>query len=80
MCSSDLREVGALDLLFKHLIEEVYRDRRYFSFGTSNQDQGRAINVGLVEWKEGFGARTCPNDTYEVPIVGEYPLLRRYLR
>src|SRR5262249_17835896 len=72
------KEVGALDALFKHLIDEAYRDRRYFSFGTSNEEEGRAINAGLVEWKESFGARAWTNDTYTVPLASEYPLLSRY--
>jgi hypothetical protein len=72
------KEVGALDLLFEELLNSVYRDRRYFSFGTSNIGGGSAINVGLVDWKEGFGARVCSNDTYTIPLRDEYPLLEQY--
>ena len=60
------REVGALDAVFDHLLAQVYVDKPYFDFGISNEDQGRTLNVGLVEQKEGYGARAVAHDYYLV--------------
>jgi hypothetical protein len=60
------REAGALDLLFATLIEGDYEKRHYFDFGISNENEGRYLNVGLVEQKEGFGARTVVHDFYQL--------------
>ena len=45
---------GAIDLLFNHLINEVYTDYRYID-----------LNEQLIFQKEGFGARAVCYDTYE---------------
>ena len=62
------RELGALDLLFPALIQQEYAKRPYFDFGISNEDDGKVLNVGLIEQKEGFGARAVAHDFYEVDI------------
>lgn len=54
----------ALDALFDHLLARVYPAVPYFDFGISNEDGGRTLNIGLVEQKEGFGARTVVHDHY----------------
>lgn len=59
---------GALDLLFSHLIGEVYTGHRYFDFGTSNEDGGRVLNSQLIYQKEGFGAHAICYDTYSLKI------------
>lgn len=51
------RDLGALDVLFDHLIHHVYPER-FISFGSSLDPQTDALNSGLVEQKEGFGGRT----------------------
>lgn len=58
------REANALDLLFFSLLEE-YRGR-WFDFGISNEGDGRLLNHGLIDYKEGFGARTVTLDHYEL--------------
>jgi len=60
------RELGALDVLLDYLIKEVYKDKKYFDFGISNEDQGRTLNTGLMAQKEGFGARAVAHDFYEL--------------
>lgn len=62
------REFGALDLLFRHLINERYQQMDYIDFGTSNEDGGRVLNEGLIFQKEGFGGRAVCYDTYEVKL------------
>jgi len=62
-------ELGGLDLLFHHLISEVFKNKRFFDFGTSNENQGRKLNNGLSYWKESFGASTVVQDFYEVKTI-----------
>ena len=55
--SAEGKEKGALDLLFLELIQNIYKDRKYFSFGISDEDTGRVLNVGLSNQKTMFGGR-----------------------
>ncbi len=64
--SQEGRNNGSLDFLFKELIENIFSDREMFDFGICNEDQGRKINRGLLEWKEGFGGRGYPHDFYRI--------------
>ena len=52
------QQLGSLDFLFHHLIENVFADKKYFDFGTSNEKAGQHLNGGLNYWKESFGARS----------------------
>ena len=56
---------GALDMLFDHLVNDVYVGSRYFDFGKSTEDGGRYLNESLIFQKEGFGGRGVCYDTYE---------------
>jgi len=62
------KELGALDLVIDRLINEVYKDKKYFDFGISNENNGRYLNIGLINQKEGFGARAVVHDFYELKI------------
>lgn len=62
------REVGALDLLIDYLIKDIYKNKKYFDFGISNEDAGRFLNTGLIAQKEGFGARAVVHEFYELEI------------
>lgn len=64
--SEEGREVGALDFIIGHLIEDIFSSRRYFSFGSSNEQEGRYLNEGLIFQKEGFGGRGVAQDFYEL--------------
>lgn len=61
------REFNALDLLFEHLIE-VFSSYRYFDFGISTEQDGRFLNQGLIDFKEGFGARAQVHDQYVLAL------------
>lgn len=63
--SEEGRQRDALSLLLAELIEHAYARRRYFDFGISTEQEGRALNAGLVEQKERFGARAVVHDFYE---------------
>ncbi|MGB4601169.1 MAG: GNAT family N-acetyltransferase [Bacteroidales bacterium] len=66
--SEEGRELGALDLLIDYLIKDIYKNKKYFDFGISNEDAGRYLNTGLIAQKEGFGARAVVHDFYELNI------------
>jgi hypothetical protein len=63
------KELGALDLLFAELLDNVCQQYPYFDFGISTEDRGRHLNVGLIEQKEGFGARAIAQDFYELTLT-----------
>ena len=56
---------GAIDLLFDHLINQVYADYRFIDFGKSTSSDSADLNENLIFQKEGFGARAVCYDTYE---------------
>lgn len=59
-------ELGSLDFLYHDLITNVFKNKKYFDFGISNENQGKNLNNGLSFWKESFGASTIIQDFYEV--------------
>ena len=67
------RDAGALDLVFDHLLNQVYKDHPYFDFGGSHEERGRAVNLGLIEQKEGFGARAVAHDHYRIDLTKVRP-------
>lgn len=75
----DKNELGGLDVLFQHLISDIFKHKRFFDFGISNENQGRKLNNGLSYWKESFGASTIVQDFYEVETVN-YKLLGNVLK
>ena len=75
----DKNELGGLDLLFHHLISEVFTNKCIFDFGISNENQGKKLNNGLSYWKESFGASTIVQDFYDVETVN-YDLLDNVLK
>jgi hypothetical protein len=60
---------GCLDYLIDHLIHHCDASIPYFDFGTSNENQGATINHGLLEWKEGFGAKSVSHDFYHISTL-----------
>lgn len=66
--------LGSLDFLHVHLINEVFKNKKYFDFGSSNENNGAHINKGLQFWKEGFGARTVTQDFYKISTDNHHAL------
>jgi hypothetical protein len=64
--TAEAKENGLLDALVDQLLNDIFADKARFSFGTSNEEQGRKLNHGLINWKEGFGARAFTHDFYEI--------------
>lgn len=65
------RRCGALDLLFRHLIVERFKQVPFVDFGISTENWGTYLNEGLIFQKEGFGARAVCYDIYEVALEEE---------
>ena len=57
-----------LTLLYHHLLTEVFPSRAYFDFGTSNEQQGRVLNSGLLAQKYALGATGVAYDTYTLNL------------
>lgn len=64
------RENGTLTFLFHHLVGETFASRRYFDFGTSNEDSGRVLNAGLLHQKVGLGGRGIAYTSYHLDVTG----------
>ena len=59
-------DLGSLDYLHHYLLTHVFKNKKYFDFGISNENQGQHLNQGLSYWKATFGAGTVVQDCYEV--------------
>lgn len=64
--NEDKQQLGTLDFLFEFLINDRFKDKNFFDFGTSNENGGKNVNEGLLYWKECFGARSIVQQFYEV--------------
>lgn len=62
------KDTGALDLLFHVLLSQVYQEKAYFDFGISTEHDGRYLNRGLMDQKEGFGGRLVAHCHYELDL------------
>ncbi len=62
------REVGALDAVIAHLIDDAADGCRWLSFGVSTTDMGRELNAGLVAQKEMFGGRSTVLQTLALEL------------
>lgn len=70
---------GTIDYLIYHLMTEVFQDFDFFDFGSSNENDGKKINKGLLFWKESFGAQTVVQNFYEVETAN-FELLNTVLK
>lgn len=62
------KELGAPDALFSYLIDDVFSSMRFIDFGTSTNEAGKSLAMGISQQKEGFGARTSIQPIYEVDL------------
>lgn len=63
------REQGASELMLSAVIERFSPTHRVIDFGTSTDPVGGYLNAGLVDYKEGFGARAVTYDSYELRVA-----------
>ena len=66
--SDEGRKCGALDYLNYILLNEVFSEREFYSFGISTTNGGKELNSGLVLQKELMGGRGVILDTYELSL------------
>lgn len=68
--SEEGRLTGALDLIFDYLINDyaLKKEKLYFDFGISNENDGKFLNEGLITQKQEFGGRAIVHDFYEWKI------------
>ena len=64
--NNDKNKLGTLDVLHAYLLKDVFKEKPYFDFGSSNENEGQNINEGLLFWKEGFGARSIAHKFYSI--------------
>ncbi len=64
--NADKNSYGSLDLAYDFIINHFKKDKRYFDFNISSEENGKVLNSGLIFWKESCGARTFTADTYEI--------------
>jgi hypothetical protein len=62
------KELGALDLIFQTLINDLYSDKLIFDFGQSTEENGIHLNESLIFQKEGFGGRGIVYDIFSYRI------------
>ena len=60
--------IGAQDIIEDYLINEYYREKRYFDFGISTEKSGQVLNLGLIKRKENFGASAIMYDIYQINL------------
>ncbi len=59
----------ALDAVIQCCINKAKSDRkRYFSFGTSNEEEGKYLNMGLYQFKSEFGASGLVHEFYDINL------------
>ena len=70
----DLNQLGGIDYLHYYLLTVVFKNKRFFDFGNSNESNGKKLNKGLIYWKESFGASIITHDFYEVKTTNNIKL------
>ncbi|MDO9256702.1 MAG: GNAT family N-acetyltransferase [Bacteroidales bacterium] len=62
------KALGALDMLFDELINNIYDFIPVFDFGQSTEKSGHYLNENLIFQKEGFGGRGVVYETYRYSL------------
>lgn len=62
------KKLYATVLVLDFLINDHYKNKRWFDFGISTEDNGFYLNDGLISFKERFGTRAIVHDFYEIKI------------
>ena len=62
------RNVGALEAIVHFCLMELVAENQWFNFGSVNENGGRVVNSGLLNWKEEFAAIPFLHTTYELHL------------
>jgi hypothetical protein len=66
--SEEGRKTGALDFINEKLVTD-FKERKYYSFGISTEQEGAYLNEGLIQQKELMGGRAVVNDFYKIKLI-----------
>lgn len=69
----DRNDTAALDILFDFIVQK-YSAKKYVSFGSSSENNGKKLNAGLAYWKESFGATSSVQKFYRFDTSNYYLL------
>jgi hypothetical protein len=62
-------KLSALDAVFETCIQKAKSEHKhYFSFGTSNENEGKYLNTGLYQFKSEFGGGGIVHEFYEINL------------
>jgi hypothetical protein len=64
--SESNNSLGSIDYLYDYLINEIAKDKTFFDFGPSHENNGLSIVKNINFWKESFGAHSLVQEFYEV--------------
>ena len=62
------RALGAQNLIALTLLRSRFREKKWFDYGISTESEGRVLNAGLQDFKEGFGLRALVYDRYRITL------------
>jgi hypothetical protein len=72
--SKSNNSLGSIDYLYDFLINVIAKDKTFFDFGPSHENNGLSIVKNINFWKESFGANSLVQEFYEVE-TSNYTLL-----
>lgn len=62
------KRLGALDAIYDKILNDDFKEYKYFDWGRSTEGDGHLLNENLVMQKEGFGGRAVIYDIYEYTL------------
>lgn len=62
------KELSVVPAIYSCIIDDYKGRVRWFDFGTSNEDDGRSVNPGLLRQKCSYGARAVVYDTFTIEL------------
>lgn len=62
------QRLRAPDFVLDQLHHKYLKEKKYFDFGISTENNGYYLNKGLVKYKETFGGRAVVYDTYKMDV------------
>ncbi len=61
--------LGAMTLIHDQVMHDTFAGKRYYDFGTCNEQHGQYLNDGLVIQKAGLGGRGIAYNIYKLDIL-----------
>lgn len=64
--SENGKKLNAMEFLIDDLVSMYRESHRWLDFGISTENEGMKLNGGLIDFKQGFGARAQVHDFYRL--------------